>query len=328
MNKPSSHPCIYCDPTQPIVRLCWFHGCLFYAMYVTPMRHRHPMLLYLVFYRSLVRILEFGARAGRTGDEGQGGKCRSTESSSTQRQRSSGVTIRRDCSWCAVGIVTLRHVNGQLSEECRSEPSILGRSLTVLVQFRKLRSGSPQPPELPRNGAPTKPSVQTQSDGGGTIPISPTRSKTEPKQTRLLLHSGETDDEGRRFSDTSVASSTLPILPRRYTSIEGNSDDPMGLTFIHGTSEPTADIIFVHGLGGSSIRTWSWERNPQLFWPSWLLDEKGLANFRVFSYGYNANFRNSENPLSIMDFSRGLLIGMKTYGRGDSDDIGMVSVSD
>lgn len=73
------------------------------------------------------------------------------------------------------------------------------------------------------------------------------------------------------------------------------------------------------------MKTWSWERNPDVFWPAWLINEEGLCNFRVFSYGYNANFRNPENPISIMDFSKSLLIGMKAYGREKVDDIGVVS---
>lgn len=105
------------------------------------------------------------------------------------------------------------------------------------------------------------------------------------------------------------------------------TDDPLGLSLIHGDSNSDGDIIFVHGLGGSSRKTWSWERRPENFWPAWIRHEDGLSHFRVFSYGYNANFKDSKNPLSILDFSKGLLVHMKTYTGGAAiDDIGLVSL--
>lgn len=134
------------------------------------------------------------------------------------------------------------------------------------------------------------------------------------------------DRRSSTASGVSLAStSSITPIHRRYTTGEKDLEAPLGLNYIHGTSEPSADIIFVHGLGGSSLKTWSWERNPDVFWPAWLINEEGLCNFRVFSYGYNANFRNPENPISIMDFSKSLLIGMKAYGREKVDDIGVVS---
>ncbi|KAK0721186.1 hypothetical protein B0T21DRAFT_48645 [Apiosordaria backusii] len=95
--------------------------------------------------------------------------------------------------------------------------------------------------------------------------------------------------------------------------------DPLGLTLIHGADNVEGDIIFVHGLGGSSRKTWSWNRDPNIFWPSWLHHEEGLSQYRVFSFGYNANFRESGTPLSILDFSKSLLVRMKAYGKGRDD---------
>lgn len=113
---------------------------------------------------------------------------------------------------------------------------------------------------------------------------------------------------------------------RQRASRDKTPDGRLGLSLIHGDSDRDADIIFVHGLGGSSRSTWSWEHRQEVFWPAWVHDEEGLSHFRVFSYGYNANFRDSKNPLSILDFSKGLLVRMKTYGHGAVDDIGMVSI--
>lgn len=67
--------------------------------------------------------------------------------------------------------------------------------------------------------------------------------------------------------------------------------DPLGLNLIYSTPEPDADIIFVHGLGGGSYKTWSWEHNPENFWPIWLSTEPELSNTRIFTFGYNADFR-------------------------------------
>lgn len=112
---------------------------------------------------------------------------------------------------------------------------------------------------------------------------------------------------------------------RLRASSDTTPDGQLGLSLIHGDADRDADIIFVHGLGGSSRRTWSWEHRREVFWPAWIHDEEGLSRFRVFSYGYNANFRGSKNTLSILDFSKGLLVRMKTYGHGVVENIGMVS---
>jgi hypothetical protein len=36
-----------------------------------------------------------------------------------------------------------------------------------------------------------------------------------------------------------------------------------------------ADIIFVHGLDGDAFKTWRKGRNPENYWPKWLV--KGLS---------------------------------------------------
>jgi hypothetical protein len=51
-----------------------------------------------------------------------------------------------------------------------------------------------------------------------------------------------------------------------------------------------------------------------MFWPAWLQHEHGLSHFRVFTFGYNANWRGPDTTLSILDFARGLLVRMRGYG--------------
>ncbi|KAH9907804.1 hypothetical protein F4778DRAFT_447789 [Xylariomycetidae sp. FL2044] len=110
----------------------------------------------------------------------------------------------------------------------------------------------------------------------------------------------------------------------RRSSHSKEVDDPLGLSLVYGGSESDVDLIFIHGLGGSSRKTWSWGRDPENFWPAWLRHEDGLSRFRVLSYGYNANFKEPDTPLSILDFSKGLLVRMMTYGQGkDQDAIGL-----
>ena len=75
-----------------------------------------------------------------------------------------------------------------------------------------------------------------------------------------------------------------------------------------------ADIIFVHGLGGSSISTWSKDQDGALFWPEQLLArESGLSNARILTFGYTAFYwdTNASGSLSITDFARSLLAGLK-----------------
>lgn len=154
----------------------------------------------------------------------------------------------------------------------------------------------------------------------------PYRSQSEPYSiANSLAHGNRNFSVASEDTLVSIPSSSPLLLPSPLQSPPA-SDDPLGLSLIHGDSNSDGDIIFVHGLGGSSRKTWSWERRPENFWPAWIRHEDGLSHFRVFSYGYNANFKDSKNPLSILDFSKGLLVHMKTYsGRAATDDIGLVS---
>ncbi|KAK4214235.1 hypothetical protein QBC37DRAFT_440338 [Rhypophila decipiens] len=87
----------------------------------------------------------------------------------------------------------------------------------------------------------------------------------------------------------------------------------LGLSTVHSHPEPVVDIIFVHGLGGKSRRTWSWQYDPQKFWPLWLAEEVQLSKTRIFTFGYNADIAGQTTPSNILDFARQLLFQMKTY---------------
>jgi len=84
---------------------------------------------------------------------------------------------------------------------------------------------------------------------------------------------------------------------------------------VHRPTGPRrADVVFVHGLGGSSRRTWSYDHNPDLFWPGKFLPwEPDINEARILSFGYGANFhpRSGKNKVSILDFAKDLLFDLK-----------------
>ena len=108
--------------------------------------------------------------------------------------------------------------------------------------------------------------------------------------------------------------------------------DPTGLTVVHEPdSDPSVDIIFVHGLGGTSVKTWSRNRDTKLFWPGhWLPSEPGFHSARILSFGYNAHFaaQGKPNVLNITDFAIDLLCRMKVgiAEQGEELHIGRVSL--
>ena len=123
-----------------------------------------------------------------------------------------------------------------------------------------------------------------------------------------------------RPSSTSIRHGSIAEEPRltahqayRRRRSPSPSVDPLGLSLIHESSEPVVDFIFVHGLGGSSYRTWSWNHDPQYFWPIWLKDDLHLSQSRLFTFGYNADFTRRQTPLNILDFAKDLLFRLKTY---------------
>ncbi|KAI8949375.1 hypothetical protein F4801DRAFT_553398 [Xylaria longipes] len=188
--------------------------------------------------------------------------------------------------------------------------------------FRRFRTGSADVTEHGRNTEQASLRDESENPKVSTSesPALPFRSSSEPSaipkvHSHSRRHSAATDDT---LVETALGRDRLA---NRSKDIE---DDPLGLSLIYGTPNSDADLIFVHGLGGSSCRTWSWERNPDNFWPAWMRHEQGLSHFRVFSFGYNAKFNDSNNPLSILDFSKGLLVRMRTYSQGDeSSSIGI-----
>ncbi|KAL8907648.1 MAG: hypothetical protein Q9207_001300 [Kuettlingeria erythrocarpa] len=106
-------------------------------------------------------------------------------------------------------------------------------------------------------------------------------------------------------------------LRRGYTSHGPiTNEEPYGLNLVHHAEKHNIDLIFVHGLGGSSYKTWSWNRDIDYFWPEWLLSDPHLASSRIFTFGYNANLKGPSSNLNINEFAKDLLTRMMTFSGG------------
>lgn len=106
--------------------------------------------------------------------------------------------------------------------------------------------------------------------------------------------------------------------------------DPLGLTVLYSPDpEPrTVDIIFIHGLGGTSLRTWCRNRDPDFLWPKhWLPDEADFSSARIMTYGYNAHFssKKEQTSMTLNDFANDLLFRMK-YDEETEERLGQVPI--
>jgi hypothetical protein len=112
--------------------------------------------------------------------------------------------------------------------------------------------------------------------------------------------------------------SSTPTADKAASSSEGR----LGLMVLHEPhphATTVVNIIFVHGLGGSAIGTWTSTTASQTFWPALLHEDSRLANARISTFGYDANFKNilaAKNALGIDDFAGQLLDGLDShYGK-------------
>ncbi|KAL2785293.1 hypothetical protein BJX66DRAFT_61738 [Aspergillus keveii] len=204
----------------------------------------------------------------------------------------------------------------------------LGRSRQDAHQDSSAASSAPDLPPVP------------DEDEGQSLPTNEPRRASEP-----LL---STRSATVRYRD--VSSKTLPptqasSLPQRKASSSGYSflslgsrrsgagdgrnpsstqPDPLGLTLLSDCAKPCADLIFVHGLGGSSLRTWSYNRDVERCWLPWLAAEAGFSNTRVFTFGYSAHYAQDSPALSILDFAKDLLFQIRMYQDAEREDFRMV----
>jgi hypothetical protein len=124
---------------------------------------------------------------------------------------------------------------------------------------------------------------------------------------------GDTYILSSRHNSDSISSTDGRFEPTRRQSrgTKKTSADPLGLNAVALPPTPLVDIIFIHGLGGSSLRTWSWNHDTRHLWLHWLADEPTLSSARVWAYGYSGGVDGFSNALSIHDFAKDLLFKLK-----------------
>ncbi|KAI9665515.1 MAG: hypothetical protein M1831_001657 [Alyxoria varia] len=119
------------------------------------------------------------------------------------------------------------------------------------------------------------------------------------------------DSHARRVSDHT----------RRNSEIDPS---PLGLNVIYAPKNgQKVDVVFIHGLGGTSRRTWSKNEDPELFWPLKFLPlEVDVSLSRIFTFGYDANFRTAGSiGTSVLDFAKDLLFDLKYAKDEQMDDL-------
>lgn len=110
----------------------------------------------------------------------------------------------------------------------------------------------------------------------------------------------------------------------------GTDPGPLGLNVVFTPkNSQKVDIVFVHGLGGTSRKTWSKNGDPELFWPLKFLPlEPYICLTRIFTFGYNANFRAAGNvTTSVLDFAKDLLFDLKFAKNNQKEDLHVGKVS-
>ncbi|KAL8804696.1 MAG: hypothetical protein Q9182_002388 [Xanthomendoza sp. 2 TL-2023] len=126
--------------------------------------------------------------------------------------------------------------------------------------------------------------------------------------------------------NVSDANSHLPGTLERPTLLhqesDGSSDlvESRGLSVLYRPSKVDLDLVFIHGLGGSSLKTWSFARRTENFWPLWLSQDPEFVATRILTFGYNADFRGPSTILNITDFAKDLVSRMLTFDEEIEDE--------
>jgi WD40 repeat protein/pimeloyl-ACP methyl ester carboxylesterase len=133
-------------------------------------------------------------------------------------------------------------------------------------------------------------------------------------------------DNLQRSTSSASTGSTFALKDIRKAQVHPRPSDELGLQLVLDVPFHDGDIIFVHGLGGSAWKTWSWQRDTTNFWPRWLTEEEELSGFRIFTFGYDSDWRGAGASLNISDFAKDLLLQMLTFGSDVRTSIGTKNI--
>jgi hypothetical protein len=111
-------------------------------------------------------------------------------------------------------------------------------------------------------------------------------------------------------------------IRKKSSTVSSDTRGPLGLNIIHASSEPLIEFIFVHGLGGGSKKTWTYDNDPDLYWPKeWLSKDPVFKNVRIHSFGYDSNWTESKaTPTNVHDFGQSLLNDILTSPQMRADE--------
>ncbi|KAL8853982.1 MAG: hypothetical protein Q9221_001105 [Calogaya cf. arnoldii] len=143
----------------------------------------------------------------------------------------------------------------------------------------------------------------------------------------LLLRSHQRPPQPPPLFKRNVSDANLhpPEALERPSLLHQDSDEPSelvesrGLGVLYSPSQADLDLIFIHGLGGSSLKTWSFARQTENFWPLWLSQDAEFVATRILTFGYNADFRGPSTILNITDFAKDLVSRMLTFEEETTD---------
>ncbi|KAI1208242.1 uncharacterized protein F4807DRAFT_432137 [Annulohypoxylon truncatum] len=158
----------------------------------------------------------------------------------------------------------------------------------------------------------------------------PTHPLPEPTLSlpeRPLVQRDESDRSAAPDVQARLFSSQTSIGYRGQDS-QDRRNDPFGLLVLHAPAQRSVDILFIHGLGGTSLRTWCYNRELEYLWPKlWLPEEPDLSAARILTFGYNAHFSSKKEKVSLTigDFANDLLFRMK-YGERGPERLGQVPI--
>lgn len=154
-------------------------------------------------------------------------------------------------------------------------------------------------------------SLHPRGSSSATGPVAPPNRdglSTNLSEPSVAFHGG--DLRRTKFDENS---NTSELGDQNLQPHESQNQDLLGLHLVRNVLDPCGDIIFVHGLGGMARKTWCHDRNLDYFWPPWLGEENGLSSFRIFTFGYNSNFKGARTNLNILDFAKDLLFQILTF---------------